>query len=64
MIAVEHAVNLLEKQLKGLEEVESWTNTIQSNSLNIIKRTIRIREETQEQIDHLRVSLEALATES
>jgi hypothetical protein len=57
---IERAVNILEKQLKGLDEMETWTSTIQSNGGKIAKEIARIRDTATEQIQQLRVCLDAL----
>jgi len=57
---IERAVNILEKQLKGLEEMETWTTTIHSNSGKIIKEIGKIRETANLQIQQLRDCLDAL----
>ncbi len=59
---VERAVNILEKQLKGLDDMETWTTTVQSNSGKILKEIARIRNCADEQIQQLRNCLEALKT--
>jgi hypothetical protein len=59
---IERAVNILENQLGGLDEMETWTNTIQSNGGKIIKKIAAIRDGAQEQIDQLRASTAALKT--
>jgi uncharacterized coiled-coil protein SlyX len=61
---IELAVNILEKQLKGLEDMETWTSTIQSNGGKIAKEIVKIRETAKEQIERLRACLDALRTES
>ena len=63
ILAIERAVNILEKQLQGLDEVESWTNTIQSSGSKIIKRIISIRKGAQDQIEQLRDRLGVLTSE-
>jgi len=57
---IERAVNILEKQLKGLDDMETWTSTVQSNSGKILKEITRIRNCADEQIEQLRNCLEAL----
>jgi hypothetical protein len=52
-------VNVLEKQLKGLDDMETWTSTIQSNGAKITK----IRETASVQIEQLRSCLNALRQE-
>jgi hypothetical protein len=61
---IELAVNILEKQLKGLEDMETWTSTIQSNGGKIAKEIVKIRETAKEQIERLRACLDALRPES
>lgn len=63
ILAIERTVNILEKQLQGLDEVESWTNTMQSNVSKIGKRIVNIREGAQDQIEQLRAYLGALIAE-
>lgn len=60
---IELAVNILEKQLKGLEDMETWTSTIQSNGGKIAKEIVKIRETAKVQIEQLRVCLDALKAE-
>lgn len=57
---IERAVNILEKQLKGLDEMETWTSTIHSNSGKISKEIVKIRDTATEQIQQLRAYLDAL----
>jgi len=61
---IELAVNILEKQLKGLEDMETWTCTIQSNGGKIAKEIVKIRETAKEQIERLRGCLDALRRET
>jgi uncharacterized coiled-coil protein SlyX len=61
---IELAVNILEKQLKGLEDMETWTSTIQSNGGKIAREIVKIRETAKEQIERLRSCLDALRHES
>jgi uncharacterized coiled-coil protein SlyX len=61
---IELAVNILEKQLKGLEDMETWTSTIQSNGGKIAREIVKIRETAKEQIERLRVCLDALRREA
>ena len=61
---IELAVNILEKQLKGLEDMEIWTSTIQSNSAKIAKEIGKIRETAKVQIEQLRSCLDALRQEA
>ncbi len=63
ILAIERALNILEKQLQGLDEVESWTNTIQSNASKVTKRIMSIRERAHDQIEQLRTFLGVLAAE-
>jgi hypothetical protein len=60
---IELAVNILEKQLKGLDDMETWTSTIQSNGAKIAKEIGKIRETAQVQIEQLRSCLDALRQE-
>jgi hypothetical protein len=60
---IELAVNILEKQLKGLDDRETWTTTIQSNGGKIAKEIVKIRETAKVQIEQLRVCLDALRAE-
>jgi hypothetical protein len=57
---IERAVNILEKQLKGLDDMETWTSTVQSNSGKSLKEIAKIRNCADEQIQELRNCLEAL----
>jgi len=57
---IELAVNILEKQLKGLDDMETWTSTIQSNGAKIAKEIGKIRETAKVQIEQLRSCLDAL----
>jgi len=57
---IELAVNILEKQLKGLDDMETWTTTIQSNGGKIAKEIVKIRETAKVQIEQLRVCLDTL----
>jgi len=57
---IERAINVLEKQLAGLDEMETWTNTIQLSGNKIAKKIVSIRDGAAEQIDRLRASLAAL----
>ena len=61
---IELAVNILEKQLKGLDDMEAWTSTIQSNGGKIAKEIAKIRETAKVQIEQLRACLDALRPES
>ena len=61
---IELAVNILEKQLKGLEDMETWTSTIQSNGGKIAKEIAKIRETAKVQIEQLRSCLDALRREA
>lgn len=58
--SIETAVNILEKQLKGMDEMETWTMTIQTNSGKIAGEIARIRKGAKEQIEHLRGCVEVL----
>jgi hypothetical protein len=60
--SIERAVNILEKQFKSLDEMETWTTTVRSNSGKILKGISKIREAVDEQIQNLRASIEALKT--
>jgi len=60
---IERAVNILENQLAGLDEMETWTTTIHTNGGKILKKIAAIRDGAQEQIDQLRTSLAALQNE-
>jgi hypothetical protein len=59
---IELAVNILEKQLKGLDDMETWTSTIQSNGAKIAKEIEKIRETANVQIEQLRVLPERTQT--
>jgi uncharacterized coiled-coil protein SlyX len=61
---IELAVNILEKQLKGLEDMETWTSTIQSSGSKIAKEIVKIRETAKVQIEQLRSCLDALRPDS
>jgi hypothetical protein len=60
---IELAVNILEKQLKGLDDMETWTTTIQSSGGKIVREIVKIRETAKEQIERLRACLDALRQE-
>ncbi len=60
---IERAVNILEKLLAGLDEMETLTNTIHNNGDKILKKIATIRDGAQEQIEQLRASLAALKSE-
>jgi hypothetical protein len=64
ILDMERAVNALEKHLKGLDQMETWTSTIQSNSGKIAGRIVEIRKETADQIQQLRACLEAFKPEN
>ena len=57
-------MNTLEKQLKGLDQMETWTSTIQTNGGKIAGRIVEIREAAAEQVEQLRACLDALRPES
>lgn len=57
---IEQSVNVIEKHLKTLEEVETWTTTIQTNSGRILKGIKNLREKAAEEIVKLRSCMEAL----
>ena len=57
---VEVSVNAIEKHLKALDEMETWTTTIQTNSGKILKEIKNLREKTTEEIAKLRSCTEAL----
>ena len=61
---IELAVNILEKQLKDLDDMETWTTTIQSNGGKIAKEIVKIRETAKVQIERLRACLDAPRPES
>jgi hypothetical protein len=52
---IELAVNILEKQLKGLDDMETRTSTIQSNGAKVAKEIEKIRETANVQIEQPRV---------
>ena len=39
---MERAVNIIEKQLKSLDDMETWTSTIQSNGAKVAKENGKI----------------------
>jgi hypothetical protein len=57
---IESAVNILERQLKGLDDMETWTTTVQSNSGKILREILKIRDIADEQLQQLRACLDAL----
>ena len=57
---IEQSVNVIEKHLKALEEMETWTTTIQTNSGKILKGIKNLREKAAEEIVKLRTCMEAL----
>jgi hypothetical protein len=59
---IEASVNVIEKHLKTLEEMETWTTTIQTNSGKILKGIKSLREKAAEEIVKLRSCMEALKT--
>jgi hypothetical protein len=60
---IENAVDILEKQLKGLEEMQTWTTTSQSTSDKIAGKIVKLRDTAKEQIQQLRDCLDALRAE-
>ena len=60
---MERALNALEKQLKGLDQMETWTSTIQTNSGKIAGRIAEIRDAAAEQVKQLRACLETVQLE-
>ncbi len=48
--AIADAVLAVEKQIKGFDEIITWTNTIKSNSEKILDRAEKMRDTTREQI--------------
>jgi hypothetical protein len=64
ILDMERALNALEKQLKGLDQMETWTSTIQSNSGKIAGRIVEIRKAATDQIQQLRACLEAFTPEA
>jgi len=60
---IERAVNILERQLRGLDEMETWTSTIQSNGGKIAGEIARIRKGAKEQIEQMRTCLDAMREE-
>ena len=60
---IERAVNILEKQLRGLDEMETWTSTIQSSGGKIAGEIARIRKGAKDQIEHMRTCLDAMREE-
>jgi dipeptidyl aminopeptidase/acylaminoacyl peptidase len=63
VLDMERALNALEKQLKGLDQMETWTSTIQANSGKIAGRIVEIRKSASDHIGQLRASLEAFTPE-
>jgi hypothetical protein len=63
VLDMERALNALEKQLKGLDQMETWTLTIQANSGKIAGRIVEIRKSATDHIGQLRASLEAFTPE-
>ena len=61
---IEVCVNILEKRLKALDDMETLTNTIHANSRKILKEITKFRDAAAEQIDELRNCLEALKSNS
>ena len=59
---MERALNALEKQLKGLDQMETWTSTIQANSGKISGRIVEIRKVAAEQVQQLRICLETVTS--
>jgi hypothetical protein len=59
ILDMERALNALEKQLKGLDQMETWTSTIQANSGKIAGRIVDIRKSATDHIGQLRACLEA-----
>ena len=59
-MGIEASVNVIEKHLKTLEEMETWTTTIQTNSGKILKGIKSLREKAAEEIVKLRSCMEAL----
>lgn len=57
---IELAVNAIEQDLKKLDDMETWTNTIQSNSGKILKQIGKLRTATDDQVERLRSCLAAL----
>ena len=47
-------MNILERQLKGLDDMETWTTTVQSNSGKILREILKIRDIADEQLQQLR----------
>src|ERR1035438_6566935 len=60
ILDMERALNALEKQLKGLDQMETWTSTIQANSGKIAGRIVDIRKSATDHIGQLRACLEAV----
>jgi hypothetical protein len=63
ILDMERALNALEKQLKGLDQMETWTSTIQANSGKIAGRIVDIRKSATDHIGQLRACLEAFTPE-
>jgi uncharacterized protein (DUF2141 family) len=61
---IELSVNIIEKRLKALDDMETWTNTIHANSGKILKEITKLRDAAAEQIEGLRSCLEALKSNS
>jgi hypothetical protein len=64
VLDMERALNALEKQLKGLDQMETWTSTIQANSGKIAGRIVEIRKSATDHIGQLRACLEAFTPEA
>jgi hypothetical protein len=64
VLDMERALNALEKQLKGLDQMETWTLTIQANSGKIAGRIVEIRKSATDHIGQLRACLEAFTPEA
>jgi hypothetical protein len=64
VLDMERALNALEKQLKGLDQMETWTLTIQANSGKIAGRIVEIRKSATDHIEQLRACLEAFTPEA
>ena len=61
--AIDRAVLELEKQVKDLEQVKTWADTIENNSQKIIKAVQKNRTQLLEDIDNLKTATDALRNE-
>jgi hypothetical protein len=57
---IEMSINMIEKHLKTLDEVEKWTATIKANSGKVLKAITNLRDGAAERIEELRKCVTAL----